>query len=263
MKIRTILAALIVVVLTLSACSGIKKNNDDPAQLFKDAVANSEVLESKNLEMTVKVEGGSSEMSMTSDMKINLKIAIENKDLSTLSLLANATVKISGLGVDVGVYVKDGMMYTNVLGMKTKTKIDQTSQDNPFAQFNGLTGSVFNGFDVSKAAIEKQGKATVYTFTFSTLEEVKQFYDNLGLLSTLTNSSDSTFDSLQDASASVVVSVENSYLTSITVTMNSLVKGESVPVVTALGINVIDPGKSVTISAPTDLDSYTESNPQD
>ncbi len=211
-----------------------------------------------DVNMTLSAQG------ITMPISINLDSSI--KDTKSKNVQSKTDLKMFMLGMEVSgtVYTRDGYAYSNFLGEKSKTPLTNSEKESKdYTYFdsdllNSLpSNQILNNFPSDKLndlTMKKGGNGTqVLTATLD--HSVLEDYFSNSLDDLMGDNADIKMDEV-DVTATIS---KNGYLESIVFssdialdssdTSNSNMKVE---------LKVINPGKSVSIDFPEDLDSYPE-----
>lgn len=220
-----------------------------PQETFEQALKKTNEL--SDFHLTADVNMTLSAQGITMPISINIDSTI--KDSKSKKVQSKTDLKMSMLGMDMSgtMYTRDGYVYSNFLGEKSKTNIDDTSS---YQYFDAKLLNEFPTDKLNDLTIKKGDNGTqVLTATLD--NSVLQDYFSNSLDNLMGDNADIKMD-IVDVTATIS---KSGYLESIAFssdialdssdTSNSNMKVE---------LKVIDPGKSVSIDFPNDLDSYPE-----
>ncbi|MCI9449167.1 MAG: hypothetical protein HFE30_02790 [Clostridiales bacterium] len=222
---------------------------------LNSAVKKTEALEGTDTDVTMNMKMSISGMTIDSDFSGNVKVAKEDGKL--VKFLSNITATMGTESSTTSMYYADGYTYTDYAGMKTKTEtseieaLSSAAVEIPDFDLNDETVT-----DFSSEAVDGEYKCTVSLNT----DKIK---DKLGeLLGEYTNSEADSSDNLNFSSASGYYIIDkNGYCSEYNFKFDMKMSDESLGEYSAaidMTAKYNNIGEKVEITAPADLDEYSE-----
>lgn len=209
------------------------------------------------LKVKVPVDG------VTQEMNVNVKIQADFKDKSTAGFVMQGKFSYTAFNLDMSAAYKDGYVYLQAAGMKSKEKIsfEEASQSVSALVQNNVK---FTEGMLKNVTAKKQGSNKQYNFE---LDESKSNDILKAILGSLSAVAQEEFDSedigdniaVSGGSGQVVVNKEG-YVTKYVLTLQVAGKsdGEDVTADMDFEVEYQNPGQQVNLEYPTDLDTYSE-----
>lgn len=186
-------------------------------------------------------------------MPVSVNVDSITKDAKSEKVQSKLDLKMSMLGMEMSgtMYTRDGYTYSNFLGEKAKSSM---SDADSYAYFNTELLDDFSSDQLNDLTMKKGDNGTqvlTATLDYSVMEDY--FSDSIDQFTG--ESSDLNID-MVDVTATIS---KNGYLESIVFSSDiALDQSNTTNGNMKVEVKVIDPGKSVSIDFPSDLDSYPE-----
>lgn len=254
-KIGLVLTALLIS-LSLVACSSTKKV--DTNQLFKDAYTKTHALSAANLKSTTAVDSTDSDGENTA-IEYTITMAANGLDSTASDYEANMVISatMSGKTQELSLYVKDGYGYMSANGSKAKMSVKSALGTVSGAPTDSSTADeIVETLDVTKATVEEKDGAYTYTFEYKTLSDITAFLKKVTSMKSLASS----MNGIDEASMIIKVTVKDEYITTTDLQIDATGENDGEVATIKVKVENIDPGKAVTITAPSDLSSYSQTS---
>ncbi len=245
----------LVLALGLASCAKDGAKTGATYETYKAAVEKTAALKDVNctMDMNMTVEAGQEKQEVSMAMLMQMKSMEEQPEMNI-----SMDIKAAGESQTIGVYYKDGVAYMDMAGIKQKGKADM---DDLKEQLGGQTEKpdveLLEESLMKNAEYKNENGGVVVTVTVP----ASDLEDSLsGMLGMLGGAED--FDGMMNFEDVTIQYVINSdgYVAEMNMdmSMSMTASGESGSVKMAMKIKFVDPGKEVTVTAPKDLDSYTD-----
>ena len=240
----------------LSACSGTSDPSGktfaapttaaklDPWTVYQQAEKKMSELPSFeiSLEQNANLEADGSSIASTATGTI--KMASQNGALSKFDIAMSS--KSMGATVDTRVYYADGVMYTDMLGMKLRQEV---SAEEALSTLQSGGATTYEEKDFANAEVSTKDGNTVLTIRLAddaVLEQMSSSLENMEGTPTVS-----------DAAVTITIGADG-YLAETAASLGVEVSGAKIT--STITAKYADPNTSVSIEPPADLDSYVASD---
>lgn len=252
-KILSLVLAAIMVISSLSLVSCKKEKT--PYETVAEAIENTLALDTVKVVLDEnskqKVDGS------TQTQKTNITSVFKGFNTEAPEYSTDLSIKTSGVTVEMGLYYKDGYFYLDALGSKTKVKEgNETDSYNVYdlvkSVFRTIPEEQFGEKTLEEGKIEFELTPEVFEANF------KEYIDrSVASVEAIGKINTKTFDNCK-----VEIEVKDGYVVSYSVSYDLKLKVKiqtqifNIEVQVTDDLKIVDPGKEVTVSVPSDLDEY-------
>ena len=240
----------------LSACSGTSDPSGktsaapttaaklDPWTVYQQAEKKMSELPSFeiSLEQNTNIEADGSSIASTATGTI--KMASENGALSKFDMAMSS--KSMGATVDMRIYYADGVMYTDMLGMKLRQEV---GAEEALSTLQSGGATTYEEKDFANAEVSTKDGNTVLTIRLADDAVLEQMSSSLANMEGT--------PTVSDAAVTITID-ENGYFSATTLSFGVDISGSKIT--STADITYADPNTAVSIEPPADLDSYVSSD---
>lgn len=283
-KISLIAVLVIAMLFSLTGCG------KTDYEMYSDAYKNAEEMKGIDAEGSVKLVINSVDGTTNMNLPIDFALKVDDVNNKNAKMLITYSMPFMGMNTQSSVYVADGYRYTatktSIEGeefeQKIKEAVDESDSDFPELKEGAkINLDLFVEEDFKNASKESVDGGNKYTIT-KTSDEVKAYAEKI--MSDIIDAMDKTdaekeesknemkesFDEMTFGGMTVTFVIKDGYFTEFGVVMNGLVINSSEISTDDLALNELlkidievnvkfnNPGKDVTVTAPSDLDEYEE-----
>lgn len=253
-NVKKALALLLSAAMVFSVAGCAKKS---PSELYIESVKKNSELSgmdmSSDVQMTMKVDDQSLDMSVKMDMKM------VDLDTDKMKYQAKTTTSLMGQDISVDLIYTDGYYYMDTMGQKIKYPMEL---DKMVEQIRKTTEASNMEVDYMKEiTAEKDGDNTVLTFTTDPEKLDSYVKDVMGGMGDMTGTMENSQIVIHSADGSVTVNKQGYYTNmKMDMDMEMTAGGQTIAMVMKMDTNINQPGQAVEVTLP-ELDGYTEIDP--
>lgn len=238
-------------VLSLAACGG-GGSSKDAKTIYDEASKKTAELTSMDMTSVINMDMKQGEESINMKMDMDMKIADMNNEKMRYS--ATGTTTMMDQNMEMSMYYENGYYYIDSMGQKIKYAMDLTAMMEQVKQTT--EGANVQSDYLKDIKSKKDGDNQVLTFTVDAAKMDSYVQDIMGDMGT--NMEGVTY-SIKEASGEAVVN-KDGYFTSakMKMTLEMTMNGETVSMAMDVDSIYNNIGQAVEVTAPDDLDSYTE-----
>lgn len=245
--------------MVLSATPAFAQVNADAKAVYEDMAAKSMLMSDANmyLHMNMIMGDGTQTMNMAADM--NMLFNNMNQP-DKMQFLCQNVFTIEGQQMNSLMWYKDGYTYMEAAGEKIKTKTDMQSSMQTALDLNNTLGMSTDLFSDLYLSTEGETRYLNYKFDDAKMNALMtQMFDSMGFGSLL--SSTGMQMRIYDVKGSYILTPDNLYsAATISMSMDVTAQGETLSVIVAGNINMLNMGQPVQIAFP-DPAGYVEQLP--
>lgn len=254
-KIKKLAALFLSLTLLLCATTACTKKRS-AKDVMQSSLKKSSNLKSSSFSGTASynIETGKKGSQSNVNIKMNFDTKLQTVDKTNLKMSMDSTINMLGQSIDMKMYYADGYYYMNTNGTKQKMKMDIASLQKQLQSTTGQTSFPIKYYKDLKLS-EKDGN-TVIKYSINQDGLNKYVADITSQMTTVTGNSNSIKISsltgtktLNDKDIPVAESIK------MVMESNDTQVGK---ITIKMDLTYHDPGKSVTVTLPDDLNSYQE-----
>lgn len=251
MKKLTTMLLSAAMILSLAGCGG----KQDPKEIYDAAAKKAQEMTSVDASYVLDMNMTQGEENMDMSMDMNMKIDGINSE--SMRYLMDGTTSAMGQSMPTNMYYEGGYCYMDLMGQKVKYAMDLDEMTAQATQ--SLGGVTVDSSYLKDIKAEKDGDNQVLTFTADASKMdtyAKDLMSSMG--SAMDGLGDITY-TIKEVSGESVVNKDGYFSSAkIKMVMEMSLEGETVSVDMDMDMTYNNPGQAVEITAPGDLDSYTE-----
>lgn len=278
MKKLSALIMALALAFSVTACSG---GNDNSGSSSEDTGRTAqEILESnlekskdlKDVDMTADVKyvsetssdsSSSSDDSSSQEISMNYDAKVSDSGEDNMKMSMEGALSASGVSIDMNIYYSDGYYYLNMMDQKMKQQMDVSALQEQISSTTSQSQLPVDNYKNIVVSQDDDGNTVLdYELNEDGLNEyIKMVADQMGSATGSTSSSDD-LDGIKISSFSGTRTLDkddNTLKDSAEFVMESTSSDDGKITVT-MNVTYNNPGKSVTVTLPDDLNDYQESS---